>query len=156
MRLFVVSSRYSIPGYVLEYTARHCLTFFPQNATREALTHNLFVAQIATSLNSPRLPSRKLVAELLTFLVYRFPETINLVTGALEAVSIANNAGNTPYVYWFASFEHSISGRGKMGSMVGASDEVRKNAATESNINEYAVRVLRVQQRLSLPHQLEL
>ena len=96
------------------------------------------------------------MAELLTFLVYRFPETINLVTGALEAVSIANNAGNTPYVYWFASFEHSISGRGKMGSMVGASDEVRKNAATESNINEYAVRVLRVQQHLSLPHQLEL
>jgi hypothetical protein len=27
-----------------------------------------------------------------------------------------------------------------MGSLVGASEEVRKNATTESNINEYAVR----------------
>lgn len=84
------------------------------------------------------------MVEVLTFLAYRIPESLNLVTGALEAVSITNNAGNTPYSYWFASFERSISGRGKMGSMVGASDEVRKNATTESNINEYAVRVLRV------------
>jgi hypothetical protein len=122
--------------------AGHCLTLFPQNATRDALTHNLFVAQIASSFNSPRLPARKLVAELLTFLTYRSPEALNLITGALEAVSISNNAGNSPYAYWFASFESSISGRGKMGSLVGASDEVRKNATTESNINEYAVRVL--------------
>lgn len=121
------------------------MTFLLQNATRDALTHNLFVAQIASSLNSPRLPSRKLVAELLTFLVYHNPEAHNLVTGALEAVSITNNAGNSPYAYWFESFEKTISGRGKMGSLVGASDEVRKNAATESNINEYAVRVLQIQ-----------
>jgi cytokinesis protein len=122
--------------------AGHCLTLLLQNATRDALTHNLFVAQIASSFNSPRLPARKLVAELLTFLTYRIPEALNLITGALEAVSIANNAGNSPYTYWFASFEKSISGRGKMGSLVGASDEVRKNATTESNINEYAVRLL--------------
>lgn len=125
------------------------LTLSLQNATRDALSHNLFVAQIASSLNSPRLPARKLVAELLTFLAYQSPDALNLITGALEAVSIANNAGSSPFAYWFASFENSISGRGKMGSMVGASDEVRKNAATESNINEYAVRILWVQQRPS-------
>jgi len=88
------------------------------------------------------LASRKLVVEVLTYLAYRFPEALNLVTGALETVSISNNIGNSPYAYWFASFERSIAGRGKMGSLVGASEEVRKNAATESNINEYAVRVL--------------
>lgn len=82
------------------------------------------------------------MAEILTYLTYQIPEALNLITGALEAVSIANNAGSSPYAYWFASFEKSISGRGKMGSLVGASDEVRKNATTESNINEYAVRVL--------------
>jgi cytokinesis protein len=85
------------------------------------------------------------VVEVLTFLAYRVPEALNLVTGALETVSITNNTGTSPYAYWFASFEGSISGRGKMGSLVGASDEVRKNAATESNINDYAVRVLYVQ-----------
>jgi cytokinesis protein len=148
MRLFVVLNRYLILGYVLKYIAGHCLTFFLQSAARDALTHNLFVAQIASSLNSHRLPARKLVAELLTFLVYR-PDSINLVTGALEAVSIANNTGSSPYAYWFASFETSISGRGKMGSLVGASDEVRKNAATESNINEYAVRSLSSTARFS-------
>jgi hypothetical protein len=41
-----------------------------------------------------------------------------------------------------------------MGSLVGASEEVRKNAATESNINEYAVRFVHVQQWLSAPHEL--
>ena len=93
------------------------------------------------------------MAELLTFLAYRLPEAINLVAGALEAVSIANNAGNSPYAYWFASFEKAISGRGKMGSLVGASDEVRKNATTESNINEYAVRVLLGSTVSFSPHQ---
>src|ERR1700761_8637084 len=107
MRLFVVSSRYLILGYVLEYLAGHCLTLLLQNDTRDALTHNLFVAQISSSFNSPRLPARKLVAELLTFLTYRSPEALNLITGALEAVSIANNAGSSPYAYWFASFEKS-------------------------------------------------
>ena len=89
---------------------------------------------------------KKLVVELLTFLSYRNIEALNLVTGALETVSITNGAGNSPYAYWFASFENSISGRGKMGSLVGASEEVRRNAATESNINEYAVRVYPVEQ----------
>jgi cytokinesis protein len=94
------------------------------------------------------LASRKLVVEILTFLAYRVPESLNLVTGALETVSITNNVGSSPYAYWFASFESSLSGRGKMGSLVGASEEVRKNAATESNINEYAVRFLQVQKCL--------
>jgi cytokinesis protein len=88
------------------------------------------------------MPARSLVAELLTFLTYRIPENLNLITGALEAVSIANNGGNSPYEYWFAGFWWSILGWAKMGSSVGASDEVRKNATTESDINEYAVRVL--------------
>ena len=117
------------------------LTYAPQYATNEALGHNLLVTQIASSLNSPRLAVRKLVVELLTFLSYRSTEALNLVTGALEAVSLTNLAGSSPYAYWFTSFEKSISGRGKMGSLVGASEEVRRNAATESNINEYAVRV---------------
>jgi hypothetical protein len=119
------------------------LTLLLQNATtRDALTHNPFVAQIAPSFNSPRLPARKLVAELLTFLTYRIPEALNLITVALEAVSIENSASNSPYAYWFASFEKSISERGKRGSLVVASDEVRKDATTKSDINEYAVRVL--------------
>ncbi|KAH8980829.1 armadillo-type protein [Lactarius hatsudake] len=125
----------------LEYEVIRCIKQIlnSQHATNEALGHNLLVTQIASSLNSPRLAVRKLVVELLTFLTYRNTEALNLVTGALETVSITNNTGNSPYGYWFANFEKSISGRGKMGSLVGASEEVRRNAATESNINEYAL-----------------
>jgi cytokinesis protein len=131
-------------------TTEHGLTCVLQGATTEALSHNLLVTQIASSLNSPRLSARKLVVELLTFLAYRSPEALSLVIGALETVSITNDAGNSPYAYWFGSFEKSISGRGKMGSLVGASEEVRKNAATESNINEYAVCNLRVRSDFAL------
>jgi cytokinesis protein len=89
-----------------------------QPATQDALTHNLLVSQILSSLNSPRLASRKLVIEILTFLAYCVPESLNLVTGALETVSVTNNVGSSPYAYWFASFEQSLSGRGKTGSLV--------------------------------------
>ena len=58
------------------------------------------------------------MVELLTFLSYRSTEALNLVTGALETVSISNDAGNSPYASWFTNFEKSISGQGKMGSLV--------------------------------------
>jgi hypothetical protein len=36
--------------------------------------------------------------------------------------------------------EYSLSGRGKMGSLVGASEEIRKTGGIDSSLNEYAVR----------------
>ncbi|THH08533.1 hypothetical protein EW145_g2635 [Phellinidium pouzarii] len=56
---------------------------------------------------------------------------------ALEALSTANNESG-PYVYWFHSLESILLGRGKMGSLVGASEEIRKNAGMDSSLNEYA------------------
>jgi cytokinesis protein len=35
-----------------------------------------------------------------------------------------------------------LQGRGRMGSLVGASEEIRKNAGPDSSLNEYAVRII--------------
>lgn len=39
--------------------------------------------------------------------------------------------------------EQSLSGRGKMGSLVGASEEVKRTGGVDSSLNEYAVRAFR-------------
>ncbi|TFY76366.1 hypothetical protein EWM64_g7645 [Hericium alpestre] len=113
---------------------------FMQDATKEALTHNGIVAQLASALNSPRIVTKKLLIELLINVTYwQDGEALPLVFSALEALSVQNGCAETPYAYWFKSLESVLSGRGKMGSLVGASDEVRKNAGTEGALNEYAL-----------------
>ncbi|TFY54779.1 hypothetical protein EVG20_g9572, partial [Dentipellis fragilis] len=126
----------------LEYEIVRCLKqiFNYKDATKEALTHNGIVTQLASSLNSPRISTKKLLIELLISLTYwNEGEALPLVFSALEALSLTNGESNSPYAYWFKSVETSLSGRGKMGSLVGASDEVRKNAGTEGALNEYAL-----------------
>ena len=106
------------------------------------MTHNQIVTQVASSLNSPHLPTRKLILELLSFLVYwRDGEALSLVVAALEALSSANSNNESAgcYDYWFNSMESALSGRGKMGSLVGASEEVRKAKGIDSSLNDYAV-----------------
>ena len=63
----------------------------------------------------------------------------NVLSG-LENLSTSNNEGSDPFSYWFKSMETSLTGRGKMGSLVGASDEVKRAGGTESSLNDYAVR----------------
>lgn len=75
---------------------------------------------------------------MLCFLVYR-NEGLNLVLTGLEALSTSNNEPNDPYAYWFKSLEMTLSGRGKMGSLVGASEEARRAGGLESSLNDYAV-----------------
>jgi len=100
-------------------------------------TPNL-VSQITSSLNSPRIATRRIILEILLCFVY-LSESVSLVIPALEALSASNGDRNTPYAYWFKSMEASLAGRGKMGSLVGASDEVKRNAGTEGSLNDYAV-----------------
>jgi cytokinesis protein len=107
------------------------------------MTHHHIVTQVASSLNSPYLPTRKLLLELLSFLVYwNDGDALCLVLAALEALS-ASNSNNSEssawYDYWFNSMESALSGRGKMGSLVGASEEVRKARGIDSSLNDYAV-----------------
>jgi cytokinesis protein len=61
------------------------------------------------------------------------------VVAALEALSFSNAESSGCYEYWFTSMESALSGRGKMGSLVGASDEIRKVGGSDSSLNDYTV-----------------
>jgi cytokinesis protein len=91
-------------------------------------------------LNSPRIGTRKQLLDMLVYFVYMPDEGPQLVLGGLEALSKANDEGSSPFAYWFKSLDHTLAGRGRMGSLVGASEEVRRNAAgQEGSLNDYAV-----------------
>ncbi|KAI0029325.1 armadillo-type protein [Vararia minispora EC-137] len=127
----------------LEYELVRCLKviFNHQYATEEALTHKGLVAQITSTLNTPRLTTRRIIIDLLTFLVY-WPDgdVLDLVLDALEQLSTFNGEAATPFAYWFKSMEHTLEGRGRMGSLVGASEEVRRGAAgADGSLNDYAL-----------------
>jgi len=77
--------------------------------------------------------------------VFIYIDGLLLVISALEALSQANNEGTGCYDYWFKSLLASLSGRGKMGSLVGASEDV-KRAGIESSLNEYTVSMYRLTQ----------
>ena len=111
-----------------------------QPGADDLIAHNLAINYIACSLSSVHIPSRKLVLEILTYLCY-FLESAALedVLASLDALSQANDHPGR-YDYWFKSLAATLNGCGKMGSLVGASDEVRHNVGPmESNLNDYAV-----------------
>jgi cytokinesis protein len=63
-----------------------------------------------------------------------------LVISALEALSVANNETNGPFAYWFKSFEQALVGRGRMGTLVGARDDIRKGSGgVDTSLNDYTV-----------------
>lgn len=77
---------------------------------------------------------------MLAFLCYYAEgSALTHVLSALDALNSTNNETGR-YDYWFNSLDATLSGRGKMGSLVGASDEVRRNGGVESSLNDYAVR----------------
>ncbi|KAF8803585.1 hypothetical protein BYT27DRAFT_7225940 [Phlegmacium glaucopus] len=125
----------------LEYEIVKCLRTILNNkdAANEALTHPSIVTQITSSLTSPHLPTRKSLLDLLCFLTYwNDGEAHGLVLAALEALSTSHNEGGGCYDSWFKSLEHSLSGRGMMGSLVGASEEIKRTGGIDSSLNEYA------------------
>jgi cytokinesis protein len=105
----------------------------------DAISHPTAINYIACSLSSPSLPARRYVLDMLTFLTY-YSDSIALpsVLGALDALSAANNEMGR-FDYWFKSLDFTLSGRGKMGSLVGASEEIRRNQGVDSSLNDYAV-----------------
>lgn len=64
-----------------------------------------------------------------------------LVISALETLSTANHEPGNCYSYWFKSTEISLQGRGKMGSRVGASEEIRRINDLDYSLNDYAVNI---------------
>ena len=125
-----------------EYDIIKCLKALMNNkyGADDALDHQQVIVSLATSLISPRLTTRKLVSEVLTFLCHWAEGEGHLkVLQAMDHVK--NQQGeNGRFDAWMRIVEVTIDGRGKMGSMVGASEEVRSGGiGMENLLMEYAV-----------------
>ena len=125
-----------------EYDIIKCLKALMNNkyGADDALNHQQVVVSLVTSLISPRLTTRKLVSEVLTFLCHWAEGEGHLkVLQALDHVK--NQSGeNGRFDSWMRIVEVTIDGRGKMGSLVGASEEFRSGGVGMENVlMEYAV-----------------
>ncbi|KAK0368373.1 cytokinesis protein sepA, partial [Colletotrichum limetticola] len=128
-----------------EYDIIKCLKALMNNkfGADDALVHQQVIIALATSLTSQRLTTRKLVSEVLTFLCHWGDGEGHLkVIQALDSVK-AQQGENGRFDAWMRLVEVTVDGRGKMGSMVGASDEVRSGGiGMENLLMEYAVATL--------------
>jgi cytokinesis protein len=125
-----------------EYDLVKCLKALMNNkfGADDALAHQQVIVALATSLISPRLTTRKLVSEVLTFLCHWADGQGHLkVIQAMDYVK--NQHGeNGRFDAWMRVVEVTVDGRGKMGSLVGASEEVRSGGiGMENLLMEYAV-----------------
>lgn len=106
----------------------------------DALRHDQIVVALVGSLTSPRVNTRKLVSEVLTFLCHWGNGQGHLkVIQSLDHLKHAQGE-NGRFDVWMRMVELTIDGRGKMGSLVGASDEIRSGGiGVENLLMEYAV-----------------
>ncbi|KAI1827874.1 FH2-domain-containing protein [Xylaria intraflava] len=128
-----------------EYDIIKCLKALLNNkyGADDALAHQQVVIALATSLISPRLTTRKLVSDVLTFLCHWEDGNGHFkVIQAMDQVKTQQNE-NGRFDAWMRLVEVTVDGRGKMGSLVGASDEVRTGGiGMENLLMEYAVATL--------------
>ncbi|PGH10759.1 hypothetical protein AJ80_07409 [Polytolypa hystricis UAMH7299] len=128
-----------------EYDIAKCLKALMNNkyGADDALTHQQVIIALASSLISPRLTTRKMVSEILTFLCHWADgQGHQKVLQAMDHVK--NLQGETGrFDAWMRIVEVSVDGRGKMGSLVGASEEFRSGGiGMENLLMEYAVATL--------------
>ncbi|KKK17927.1 cytokinesis protein, partial [Aspergillus rambellii] len=125
-----------------EYDIVKCLKALMNNkyGADDALDHQQIIVALVSSLLSPRLNTRKLVSEVLTFLCHWAEgHGHQKVLQAMDHVK--NQHGETGrFDAWMRIVEVTIDGRGKMGSLVGASEEYRSGGiGMENLLMEYAV-----------------
>ncbi|KAJ5552869.1 hypothetical protein N7494_002247 [Penicillium frequentans] len=125
-----------------EYDIAKCLKGLMNNkyGADDALVHQGVLVALVSSLSSPRLNTRKLVSEVLTFLSHWADgEGHRKVLQAMDKVKHDHNETGR-FDAWMRIVEVTIDGRGKMGSLVGASEEYRSGGiGMENLLMEYAV-----------------
>ncbi|KAJ4369661.1 hypothetical protein N0V83_005423 [Neocucurbitaria cava] len=128
-----------------EYEIIKCLKALMNNkyGADNALYHPSIIQALCSSLISTRLNTRKLVSDVLTFLCHWGEGSGHeKVLQALDNLK-AQYGENSRFDAWMRMVEITVDGRGKMGSMVGASDEVRSGGiGVENLLMEYAIATL--------------
>jgi len=128
-----------------EYEIIKCLKALMNNkyGADNALNHPSIIQALCGSLTASRLNTRKLVSDVLTFLCHWGEGTGHeKVLQALDNLK-AQYGETSRFDAWMRIVEVTVDGRGKMGSMVGASDEVRSGGiGVENLLMEYAIATL--------------
>ncbi|KIJ69533.1 hypothetical protein HYDPIDRAFT_106178 [Hydnomerulius pinastri MD-312] len=125
----------------LELEAAKCLkVIFGSTArVRDAMKYPNVVPQIISSLNAPHLQTRRTIMELLLSILDCSRHFLEHIFQGLAALSHANCNSTGYYTYWFQSLEATLRGRGRMGSLVGASEEIRRTGGKDTALTEYAL-----------------
>jgi len=128
-----------------EYEIIKCLKALMNNkyGADNALNHPSIIQALCGSLISSRLNTRKLVSDVLTFLCHWGNGSGHeKVLQALDNLK-SQYGESSRFDAWMRIVEVTVDGRGKMGSMVGASDEVRSGGiGVENLLMEYAIATL--------------
>ncbi|MCJ1433773.1 hypothetical protein MMC27_003138 [Xylographa pallens] len=129
-----------------EYDIVKCLKALMNNkyGADNALNHqSVIVALVTCLISSPRLTTRKLASEVLVFICHwALGEGHMKVLAAMDHVK-HQQGENGRFDAWIRVVEVTIDGRGKMGSLVGASEEVRSGGVGMENVlMEYALATL--------------
>lgn len=98
------------------------------------------VMHIASALNTLQLPTRRLILDILVFLVYWNDEQIHsLVISALETLSQDNAETGGCYAFWFKSLQATLSGRSQSTMSNGPGQPQRRGSEAETALTEYLV-----------------
>jgi cytokinesis protein len=128
-----------------EYEIIKCLKALMNNkyGADNALNHPSIILALCGSLISSRLNTRKLVSDVLTFLCHWGNGSGHeKVLQALDNLK-SQYGESSRFDAWMRVVEVTVDGRGKMGSMVGASDEMRSGGiGVENLLMEYAIATL--------------
>lgn len=104
------------------------------------ISHPQCIYNIVLSLVSPPIQTRKLVCEILAFVCHvDLPKGQEIVLKGLDKLS--EHLGEFGrFDAWLKLLEVTLDGRGKMGSLVGASEDVKKMAAGGDNhLSDFAL-----------------
>ncbi|KAG0279795.1 hypothetical protein BGZ95_000200 [Linnemannia exigua] len=106
---------------------------------QEAIKHSTCVTSLCFSITSPHLQTRKLVVEVLTFLCYcEVPMGHKLVLEGLDLV-MEYWKESARFDAWMRILENTIDGRGRFGTMVGMSEELKKAGTLDGQLIEYVL-----------------
>lgn len=108
----------------------------------EVIKSSQCITSLCFSITSPQLQTRKLVVEVLTFLCYCEPPMGHkMVLDSLDQV-MEFWRESARFDAWMRILENTIDGRGRFGTMVGMSEDLKKTGTQDDHLMEYVVCVL--------------
>ncbi|KAF9921658.1 hypothetical protein FBU30_008285 [Linnemannia zychae] len=106
---------------------------------QEAIKNSTCITSLCFSITSPHLQTRKLVVEVLTFLCYcEVPMGHKLVLEGLDQV-MEHWKEKARFDAWMRILENTIDGRGRFGTLVGMSEELKKAGTLDGQLVEYVL-----------------